>query len=56
MFERLLFRKYSGLIHRLLFIVKLMAENLNFKSKNGIYLSLASLARNPEFSLASHKT
>ena len=36
-----------------------MAENLNFMSKNGIYLSLASLAslaRNPEFSLASRKT
>ena len=36
-----------------------MAENLNFNSKNGISLSLASLAslaRNLEFSLASRKT
>ena len=59
MFERLLFRKYPCFMHRLIFIVKLMAENLNCKSKNAIYLSLAclaSLARNPEFSLASRKT
>ena len=59
MFERPLFRKYSCFIYQLPFIVILMAENLNFMSKNGIYLSLASLAslaRNPEFSLASRKT
>ena len=33
-----------------------MTENINFQSKNVIILSLASLARNLEFSLASRKT